>query len=77
MSLLMSWAPREGWQIHSGLCLHCGVRPRRDPLVDERGEECTIGLLTCQECSGDKHAWGCNDPHPHEPLIQCSRRSWR
>lgn len=58
-------------------CVACGVRPAREALIDERGEQATIGLGTCQSCSGATHAWGCNDPEPHDAPVGCSRDSRR
>lgn len=58
-------------------CIACGERPVREPLADERGEQITVGLLTCQQCCGQEHAWGCNDPAPHDAPDGCTRKSWR
>lgn len=57
------------------MCLRCGHQPVREALADEHGMQKTIGLLTCQACSGEIHQWGCNDPAPHKTPDDCTRRS--
>lgn len=34
-----------------GKCIVCGERPVRESPKNERGEEYTIGYLTCEECA--------------------------
>lgn len=59
------------------LCWRCQLRPIRRPLADERGEVHTVGLTQCHQCSGQTHAWGCNDPEPHATPECCTRHSKR